>query len=172
MTEAEWLRSADGRRLATYLLGQGACPPEIMERLVRVEGGQARTDLWRVLDSATVRHMVGNPWRVVEWCKGWRTPDVLALVEALLAGDQEACLPLADALMEAGCTDEDAIRHLLGWRRCYTCLGRGLLPLSWTEPEPGETQWNCWYCDTRGWVKEQSQSHGVDCWVVRLLNRV
>lgn len=68
---------------------------------------------------------------------------------------------LADALTEAGCDDEDILRHLTGWQRCPACLGAG-------KRHPMNDQkyalWNCSAfndgCDNSGWVRPRCSACG------------
>jgi hypothetical protein len=71
-----------------------------------------------------LRCIFGNPFRPVTVSPAWREPQVLALAQAaydqreLPAGTLEATrlAVLADALEEAGCTDQSIITHLRGPR--------------------------------------------------------
>jgi hypothetical protein len=65
--------------------------------------------------SEILRDLVGNPFRPASRDRSWRTPKVFAL--ARHAYDRRAfdCLPrLADALEEAGCTEEEVLSHCRG----------------------------------------------------------
>jgi hypothetical protein len=61
-----------------------------------------------------VRDVFGNPFRAapVALDAAWRTAAVLRLAEAADAGAPDAHPVLADALEEAGCTDEAITSHL------------------------------------------------------------
>ena len=62
-----------------------------------------------------VREVVGNPYRAVTFESRWRTSDVLGLARAIyedLAFDRMPIL--ADALMDAGCADEQVLAHCRG----------------------------------------------------------
>ena len=76
----------------------------------------------RVVQTALLRDILGNPFRPVFVSPAWLTPTVAAVAQA--AYDQRS-LPegtlhphrlavLADALEEAGCTDEEVLGHLRG----------------------------------------------------------
>jgi len=76
-----------------------------------------------VLDSVVcdlIREIVGNPFRPAALDPAWRTPTVTALATAayedrhLPAGtlDPNRLAVLADALEDAGCTDEQLLAHL------------------------------------------------------------
>ena len=62
-----------------------------------------------------VRDLFGNPFRPVKFEPRWRTADVLGLALALYVDCAFDRLPLlADALMDAGCADEQIIDHCRG----------------------------------------------------------
>jgi hypothetical protein len=62
-----------------------------------------------------LRDVVGNPFRPAGLAPTARTPDTLALATAIDKEGNFASLPiLADALEEAGCTDETILGHLRG----------------------------------------------------------
>jgi hypothetical protein len=69
-----------------------------------------------------LREVFGNPFRPVEVGHAWQTPQVVALAQAayeqreLPAGtlDPAQLAVLADALEEAGCTDQAILDHLRG----------------------------------------------------------
>jgi hypothetical protein len=71
---------------------------------------------------AMLRDILGNPFRPVTLDPSWLTPDVLSLAQAayenrtLPAGtlDPTRLALLADALTDAGCTDENILGHLRG----------------------------------------------------------
>jgi hypothetical protein len=77
-------------------------------------GAKAQADLLRCI--------IGNPFRPVTLSPGWRTPQVVALAQAaydqreLPAGtlDLARLAVLADALEDAGCSDELLLGHLRG----------------------------------------------------------
>jgi hypothetical protein len=86
-----------------------------------------------------LRDIVGNPFRPVTVSHAWQTPTALVLAQAaydereLPAGtlDTARLAVLADALEDAGCTQEDVLNHLRGpgphVRGCWTLdllLGR------------------------------------------------
>lgn len=69
----------------------------------------------RGAQSALLRCIFGNPFRPVAVDPGWRTADVLRLVEAINADRTFDQLPvLADLLEEAGATDAQLLGHLRG----------------------------------------------------------
>ncbi len=54
-----------------------------------------------------------NPFRSVTLDPSWLTPNVLALARVLYEDRRFEDLPvLADALEEAGCTNQELLRHL------------------------------------------------------------
>jgi len=75
----------------------------------------------------------GNPFRRVAIDPDWRTSDVVGLARAIYEDEAFDRMPiLADALMGAGCTEEEVIRHCRGdaphVRGCWVVdrvLGKG-----------------------------------------------
>jgi hypothetical protein len=62
-----------------------------------------------------VREVVGNPFRPVLFDSRWRTSDVVGLARAIYEDKAFERMPiLADALMDAGCEDEQVISHCRG----------------------------------------------------------
>jgi hypothetical protein len=80
-----------------------------------------------------VRDVFANPFRPVVVDPGWRTADVLAVARGIYEERAFDRLPLlADALMDAGCADEDVLGHCRSTgphvRGCWVVdlvLGRG-----------------------------------------------
>jgi hypothetical protein len=61
------------------------------------------------------RDVFGNPFRPVTFDPTWRTADALGLARAAYEDRAFERLPmLADALMDAGCADEDILSHCRG----------------------------------------------------------
>jgi len=59
-----------------------------------------------------VREVVGNPFRPVAFDPRWRTEDVLGLARGIYEDRAFDRLPLlADALMDAGCDQEEILAH-------------------------------------------------------------
>ena len=59
-----------------------------------------------------VREVVGNPFRPIAFDPRWRTADVTQLARAIYDDRAFDRMPiLADALMDAGCADDDVIGH-------------------------------------------------------------
>jgi hypothetical protein len=72
------------------------------------------TDL-RTEQSRLLRDIFGNPFRPVAFDPRWRTADVTDLARAIYADRVFDRMPvLADALMDAGCEDEQVIGHCRG----------------------------------------------------------
>jgi len=64
---------------------------------------------------ALARDIFGNPFRQVTFDARWRTTDVLGLAGAIYEDRAFDRMPLlADALMDAGCADEELIGHCRG----------------------------------------------------------
>ena len=84
-------------------------PPAGVER-----HDEVRTEVRRAL--ARVFHDVfGNPFRPVEFDARWRSADAVGLARGIYDGGAFDRLPLlADALMDAGCADDQVIGHCRG----------------------------------------------------------
>jgi hypothetical protein len=66
----------------------------------------------RRAQAALVRDLVGNPFRPVAFNPRWRTSDVVGLARSIYDDRAFERMPLlADALMDAGCGDEQVVRH-------------------------------------------------------------
>jgi hypothetical protein len=62
-----------------------------------------------------VREVVGNPFRPVTFDQQWRTSDTVGLAQAIYDDKAFERMPiLADALMDAGCEEEQIIGHCRG----------------------------------------------------------
>ncbi len=129
--------SVSARNLASNAVGQAAemkpttaanCHREAAVAVAAVRlaeglppGSSAPRNPWRDLHpgredlavhAALLRDVVGNPFRPVILDPAWLTPSVGALAAAIDAERAFDQLPiLADALEEAGCTDEDVLDH-------------------------------------------------------------
>lgn len=81
--------------------------------------------------------------------------------------DLDAILLLADALEEAGCTDETLLWHLRGKERCPWCDENGNV-INWnlTTMTDGPTWVDpCKHCNGSGW---RAVNHAKGCWAVEL----
>lgn len=59
-----------------------------------------------------VRDIFGNPFRPVAFDPSWRTSDVVALAQGIYDDRAFNRMPiLADALQDAGCTNDDILTH-------------------------------------------------------------
>ena len=73
---------------------------------------------------------------------------------------------LADAVEEAGCHEEELLRHLRGWIRC-----------AWASDDPaidhGGKDWKemACRCHGTGWLRSESV-HVVGCWAIELLRGI
>lgn len=70
--------------------------------------------------------------------------------------DPERLPILADALLDAGCTDEGILRHLRGQKRCLNRCG------------PPQHKTYCAACRT-GWIPSSCSPHVRGCWVLDLI---
>jgi hypothetical protein len=76
---------------------------------------------------SVLRELFGNPFRPVSFVPTWRAPTVVALAQGMYDDRRFDDMPLlADALEEAGCTEEAILKH---------CR------------EPGEHVRGCWVVD-------------------------
>ena len=65
--------------------------------------------------SAILRDIFGNPFRPVTFDPRWRTSDVVGVARGIYEDKAFERMPiLADALMDAGCEDEQIIGHCRG----------------------------------------------------------
>jgi len=89
------------------------------------EAVTAATTTWATeerIQAALMRDIVGNPYHPVDFDPVWRTQTVVALATAayeeriLPSGelDSQRLAILADALEDAGCSDEQILNHLRG----------------------------------------------------------
>jgi hypothetical protein len=86
-----------------------------------------------------LRCIAGDPFRPAAFDARWRTPDAVALARAAHDGRAFDGMPvLADALMDAGCTDERVLAHLRDpgphARGCWVL--DAVLGLRGSSPEP------------------------------------
>lgn len=152
------------------------------ERSITTTLAYADTDTMQAACAAYLRDIIGNPFRPCEvralggllakdWLL-WNDGTVQRLAQQMYAQNDfslEAYCVLHDALQEAGCDEEEVLRHVVGEERCrdYQPVGawknsakRGPLNL-WPECIGGE-------CGGTGWVKTAAP-HVKGCWVVDLL---
>jgi hypothetical protein len=66
----------------------------------------------RAWQAELLHELFGNPFRPVQVEQGWLTQDVLALARVIYDEGQFGEMPyLADALIDAGCTNPDVLEH-------------------------------------------------------------
>jgi hypothetical protein len=76
-------------------------------------GGSSTSDY--PAQAALLRDIFGNPFRPAALDPAWRTGTVLALARGIYEDRAFDRMPiLADALQDAGCTDEDVLGHCRG----------------------------------------------------------
>ena len=82
----------------------------IANRLLLNAGAKWHAELSAMCD--LLRDIFGNPFRPVALDQSWLTSDVLALARGIYDERAFDRMPiLADALQDAGCTNEDALNH-------------------------------------------------------------
>ncbi len=112
--------------------------------------------------AALLREIIGNPFRPVEYdrCCGLRNQGLVIKIAYRIYSERDfAAMPiLADALEDAGCDNEEILRHCRGWERCSNCDGNGqAIPYS-----------RCGFCHSTGWMPLRGP-HVRGCWVLDLL---
>jgi hypothetical protein len=106
--QAELRRALQRARLAAH----DACKGESVPGTEYATGLRGPTPEQRRQQAALVRDIFGNPFRPVEFDPRWRTADVMGLARAIYEDRAFDRLPLlADALMDAGCADEQVTGH-------------------------------------------------------------
>ena len=101
---------ARGRFVVASIL---ASPEELQHVYVHklLNGERDRNRLDRIANHIS-RDIFGNPFRPVNFDPRWRTSDTIGLARAIYDERAFDRLPiLADALMDAGCEDEQIIAH-------------------------------------------------------------
>jgi hypothetical protein len=84
--------------------GEPYCTP-VFRSLQEVEGGYASP-------IALVRDVFGNPFRPAALAPAWLTSTVVALASQMYESREFGAMPiLADALQDAGCTNDDVLTH-------------------------------------------------------------
>jgi hypothetical protein len=119
-TTAEWAAN-----VARFLLHPSAAEVKtaaVRASIARAESGATTREAEDRGQFELLRDIFGNPFRPVSVSPAWLTPQVVALAQAaygqreLPAGhlDLARLAVLADALEEAGCTDQTILGHLRG----------------------------------------------------------
>jgi hypothetical protein len=113
-TPAEWAASAPA-----FVLHPSAAEfsqtATIRAAVALEQGGVTTRDAEERVQFALLRDVFGNPFRPVAFAAAWRTPQAVALARTAYEDRRFEELPLlADALEEAGCTDEGILSHLRG----------------------------------------------------------
>jgi hypothetical protein len=140
------------------------------------------------LVAGLLRDVFGNPFRIcdtreaIRWRDwlDWNGGTVPKLARVIYAERRFEEVPvLADALEEAGCGDEELLRHCRGQGRCPECLGSRVMESSpWLSafveaavgPQhlPPPVAIECPACRGAGWVPAGG-AHVRGCWAVDLL---
>lgn len=133
----------------------------------------------RVAQAGLCREVMGNPFRPLSGIES-ASPDglefgakldsprawmawgngIIPCLARIIAQDRDwGRLPvLGDALEDAGCPAEDAIRHCRNEERCPECLGSGF-------SSPLGSPKSCSRCLGIGWVPLRT-NHVLGCWVI------
>jgi hypothetical protein len=77
-------------------------------------GPPARVDVpeFVAVQCRVIREVFGNPFRPAAFSPSWRTDTAVALARQMYEGRDFSLMPiLADALQDAGCDDEEMLRH-------------------------------------------------------------
>lgn len=99
----------------------------------------------------------------------WLTDTVVRLARHIYAErDWELMPQFGDALEDAGCVNEDVLRHCRGWERHHRCSGTGIIevaiPGGRTSKVRCETVAQSDYC-TSGWIPLRGP-HARGCWAI------
>lgn len=128
----------------------------------------------RISEFAALLRDLFNPWRPVHLVPGHRYFDWLAwndntvprLAEAIYEGRRLEDVPiLADALEEAGCENEELLRHCRGWSRCPVRRERPGYSLTLGHFLHSDV---CDLCNGTGWAQTDAP-HVRGCWALDLL---
>jgi hypothetical protein len=69
----------------------------------------------RLIQTALLRDIFGNPFRPVAFDAAWRTPTAVSLAKGMYDTRDFGAMPiLADALQDAGCDNDDVLNHCRG----------------------------------------------------------
>jgi hypothetical protein len=109
---------------AATSLGYAASEPFPYPTRLRVYANTVRQE--GTVQAELVRCIFGNPFRPTRLDPMWLTDTVVALARHIYeSSDPSATLPLADALQDAGCDNEDVLSHCRGdaphVRGCWVC---------------------------------------------------
>jgi hypothetical protein len=126
MTEPEWL----GERIPTKLneeLELHGIESDRERRLLSAACANFPAQ-WSV-QSDLIREIFGNPFRPITLDPSWLTSTVIALANGIYEEKAFDRMPiLADALMDAGCDNEDILNHCRQpGEHCRGCLAVDLL---------------------------------------------
>jgi hypothetical protein len=107
--------SLNAFRQAAFAVSDACHPDELAEAVAENAAeaaalvGMPREEVAQV---ALVRDIFGNPFRPAAFDPAWRTSDALLLARGIYEERAFDRMPiLADALQDAGCTNEDVLSH-------------------------------------------------------------
>ncbi len=165
--------------------------PDVLSRDLAEHSGAVSRLVPPAAQAALLREVFGNPWVSYVWCdpgppntcrratdiKRWLSNDILrwndGTVPRLARGIYEERawerMPLlADALLDAGCDDEELIRHCRGEERCPDCFGSGKEGYRHRHGKHGPGYYECQTCETRQWIPLRGP-HARGCWALDLI---
>ena len=81
---------------------------------VELDGPETETEIRRAIANL-LRDIFGNPLRPITFDDSWLTPNVLSLTRQMYDSSDFSAMPiLADALQDAGCTNDHVLNHCRG----------------------------------------------------------
>jgi hypothetical protein len=109
---ANWSYESDPAAVvAAYTCGYRSQMAEVPSRMLRAFAFDINVNPERV-GCGLVKDIFGNPFRPVRFVPKWRTDDVLGLARGIYEERAFDRLPLlGDALMDAGCDQEEILAH-------------------------------------------------------------
>src|SRR4051812_14159850 len=106
---SDWADARSAAEGAATVVAEAACLPDDDEHLPAYQALQAREE---AAQADLLRELLGNPFRPVAFDPRWRTADAVGLSAGIYEDRAFDRLPLlADALMDAGCDNDDILKH-------------------------------------------------------------
>lgn len=188
-----WQDYREARQLAFYLCEWGltwpyGCPETAQAKILRdLFGNPHRPVQWVPAKEPSVWESIPQLAKAAAeknyFAEIWVTPTVQGIAQEVYEHNAWDRLPFVrDALLDAGCTNEEVLKHLelrpdggVGYQRCGNCLGHGM----YHHPTASQSCQPCPTCfDDRaagghgwstGWVP--CGPHVRGCWVTDLILR-